>query len=47
MHADIGGFWGLGRTRVSLMTSQFKLQGDRVLIDLTAEAAKELPKVHI
>lgn len=46
MHADIGGFWGLGRTQVTLTTSQFKLQGDRVLIDLTAAAAKELPKAH-
>jgi hypothetical protein len=47
LHADIGGFLGLGETRVNLMPAQFKLQGDRVELHLTAEQAKSLPKVQI
>ena len=47
LHADIGGFLGLGETRVNLMPAQFKLQGDRVELNLTAEQAKALPKVQI
>ena len=47
MHADIGGFLGFGETRVNLMPAQFELQGDRVLLNLTAEQAKALPKVQI
>jgi PRC-barrel domain len=43
MHADIGGFLGLGETRVKLAPTQFKLQGDRVVLDMTAAQAKELP----
>jgi hypothetical protein len=46
MHADIGGFLGIGETRVRLTPAQFKLQGDRVLIDLTAAQAKDLPTVQ-
>ncbi len=45
MHADIGGFLGFLQTRVNVMPAQFKLQGDRVVLDLTAEQAKALPKV--
>ena len=45
MHADIGGMLGLGETRVKLMPEQFKLQGDRVVLNLTQEQAKNLPKV--
>lgn len=45
MHADIGGFLGIGATRVKLQPSQFKLSGDRVVLDLTSEQAKQLPKV--
>jgi hypothetical protein len=47
MHADIGGFFGYGQTRVSLTAAHLKLQNDRVLLDLTAAQAKELPKVKI
>jgi len=47
LHADIGGFLGLGETRVNLMPAQFNLQGDRVELNLTAEQAKSLPKVQI
>jgi len=45
MHADIGGFWGVGMTRVNLMTAQFKLQGDRVVLSLTAAEVKALPAI--
>ena len=47
MHADIGGFLGLGETRVNLTPAQFKLQGDHAVLDLTSEQVKELPKVKI
>ena len=45
MHADIGGLFGMGETRVNVVPAQFKLQGDRVVLELTAAQAKELPKV--
>ena len=45
MHADIGGFFGFWQTRVNLKSTQFKLQTDRIILDLTAAQAKELPKV--
>lgn len=46
MHADIGGFLGLGETRVKLTPAQFKLEGDRAVLDLTAAQAKDLPTVQ-
>lgn len=46
MHADIGGFLGLGETRVRVLPSQFKLMNDRVVLSITAEQAKTLPKVQ-
>jgi hypothetical protein len=45
LHADTGGFLGFGQTRVKLMPSEFKLQGDRVVLNLTEEQSKALPKV--
>jgi len=45
MHADIGGFLGMGETRIRLMPAQFKLQGDRVVLNVTAEQAKVQPTV--
>jgi hypothetical protein len=45
MDASIGGFLGLGEHRIRLMPAQFKLQSDRVVLDLTAEQAKKLPKI--
>lgn len=45
MHADIGGVLGIGETRVMLTPSQFKLQDDRVILNLTEAQAKALPKV--
>lgn len=47
MRADIGGYFGFGRSRVNLTTSQFRLQGDRVELDLTAAEVKALPVVLI
>lgn len=46
LHVDIGGFLGMGQTRVNLTPTQFKLQGDRVVLDLTAAQAKDLPKIQ-
>jgi hypothetical protein len=46
IQADVGGFLGLGATRVKIMPSQFKLSGDRVVLDLTAEQVKQLPKIE-
>ncbi len=45
MHIDIGGFLGIGETRVKLMPNQFKLSGDRATIDMTSDQAKDLPRV--
>jgi len=45
LRADIGGFLGIGTHQIALPATQFALQGDRVVLDLTAEAAKSLPKV--
>jgi hypothetical protein len=45
MHADIGGFLGLGEHRIRLMPTQITLQSDRVVLDLTSEQAKQLPKI--
>lgn len=46
MHIDTGGFLGFGETRVRLVPSQFTLMNDRVVLSLTAEQAKTLPKVQ-
>jgi hypothetical protein len=45
MHADIGGFLGMGETRIKLTPQQFKLQSDRAILNMTQEQAKTLPKV--
>ena len=45
LHADIGGFLGMGQTRIAVKSSQFKLEGDRVVLGLTAAQAKVLPEV--
>lgn len=46
MHAGIGGFLGLGETNVRLTPAQFKLQTDRIVLNVTAAQAKDLPKVQ-
>ena len=45
LHADIGGFLGFGETRVRVMPDQFNLAADRVVLKLTAEQARALPKL--
>lgn len=37
MHADIGGYLGIGETRIRLAQAQFKLQDDRVTLSVTGE----------
>lgn len=46
MHADIGGFFGMGETRIRLMPAQFKMGTDRVVLMVTADQAKALPTVR-
>jgi hypothetical protein len=45
LHADIGGFLGMGETRIRLTPAQFKMGTDRVNLLVTAEEAKSLPTV--
>lgn len=46
LQADIGGFLGIGETRVRVAPSDFKLMNDRVVLNITAEQANKLPKVE-
>jgi hypothetical protein len=46
IHADIGGFLGFGETRVKLMPAQVTKQGDRIVVSLTKEEVKKLPKIE-
>jgi len=39
------GFLGLGETRVRIMPAQFKLEGDRIILNMTAEQVRALPKI--
>ncbi|MFZ4806817.1 MAG: PRC-barrel domain-containing protein [Hyphomicrobiaceae bacterium] len=45
MHIDIGGFLGMGETRVKLVPAQFNLVGDRAVLNMTSAQVKDLPKV--
>ena len=45
LRADIGGVLGLGQREIALPAARFSLQNDRVVLDLTAAQAKDLPKV--
>lgn len=45
IHADIGGFLGLGETRVRVMPSEFSLGEDKIVLNITADQAKELPTI--
>jgi sporulation protein YlmC with PRC-barrel domain len=45
IHADIGGFLGLGEHRIRLLPAQINLASDRIVINMTAAQAKELPKI--
>jgi hypothetical protein len=44
--ADIGGFMGIGESHVRVTPTQFDLQADRVVLKMTADQAKTLPKVQ-
>lgn len=46
MHADLGGVLGIGETRVRLTPTQFRLLDDRVVLNLTEQQAKALPRVN-
>jgi PRC-barrel domain len=45
MHADVGGFLGIGETRIKIMPSQFTLGSDRIILTVNADQAKSLPKL--
>lgn len=45
LQAGIGGFIGIGETQVRVMPAQLKLENDRVVLSLTAEQVKTLPKI--
>lgn len=45
LHADVGGFLGIGERRVKLMPSQFSLQGDRVMLNVTSNEVKAMPAI--
>jgi len=44
-HADIGGFLGLGETRVRVKPSQLSQVDDKLTLPMTGEEAKNLPRV--
>ena len=46
LHADVGGFLGIGETRVRLMPSQFTVSDKQILLTLTAEQVSALPKIE-
>ena len=46
LHADIGGFLGIGQTRVRIMPSQFTVSDNRIRLTLTAEQVNNLPKIE-
>ena len=45
IEADIGGFLGIGSSRVMLTPSQYHVNGDRVILNMTSTQAKTLPQV--
>ena len=45
MHADIGGFLGIGETRVRILPTQFAVGTDRITVNMTAEQARTLPAI--
>lgn len=46
LHADVGGFLGIGQSRVRLSPSQFTISQKRILLTLTAEQVGDLPKIE-
>jgi len=47
MRANISGVLGFGQTRVNIRALQFKLTTDHVVLGMTAEQARSLPKASI
>ena len=45
LQGDLGGFLGIGETRVRIMPAQFTIGSDRIVLKLTAEQAKSLPHI--
>ncbi|MBS0241145.1 MAG: PRC-barrel domain-containing protein [Proteobacteria bacterium] len=45
IEADVGGFLGLGTSRVKLNPSQVTVAGDRMNTNMTSDQVKNLPKV--
>lgn len=45
IHLDIGGFLGMGETRVRVTPAQVRFDTDRVVLNMSAEAAKSLPQI--
>jgi len=45
LHADIGGFLGIGETRRRVLPTQFKLVNDRVVLSVGSAEAKSLPHI--
>jgi ribosomal 30S subunit maturation factor RimM len=46
LHADVGGFLGIGETRVRLMPSQFTVSNKQIVLTLTADQVRALPKIE-
>lgn len=46
IHVDMGGLMGVGETRVRVSPEQFSFASDRVVLALTAEQSKTLPKIE-
>jgi hypothetical protein len=46
LHIDIGGIMGIGETRVRVSPEQFSFASDRVVLSMTAEQTKTLPKIE-
>lgn len=46
LHADVGGFLGLGTTRVRVMPDQFAIQGEKIVLKVAGDQVKSLPKVE-
>lgn len=46
LHADIGGFLGMGETRVRIVPSQFAISNKQVRLTMTGEQVDALPKIE-
>ncbi|MFN3746427.1 MAG: PRC-barrel domain-containing protein [Hyphomicrobiaceae bacterium] len=47
LHANVGGFLGIGQTRVRILPSQFTVTNDnKIQLDLSADQVGNLPKIE-